>query len=84
MGIEGISAYKVSNKTKEVNDQVKEFRKRPLNKGNLVLWDDALYERIRDNVKVINTAVLMVRDIDLNGILQIISVEQMYNESEET
>lgn len=84
LGIEGISAAQVSNMTYELNDQVEEFRNRPLNKEYPVIWVDALYEKIRDNGKVINAAVLVVRAVDLDGIVHIIAIEPMYSESEAT
>ncbi len=70
--------------TKELNYQVEEFRNRPLNKEYPVIGVDALYEKIRDNGKVINAAVLVVRVENLDKIVQIIAIEPMYSESEAT
>ncbi len=84
MRIEGISAFQVSNMTKELNYQVEKFRNRALNKEYSFIWVEALYEKIRDNGKVINVAVLVVRAVDLDEIMQIIAVGSIYNESEAT
>ena len=48
LGIESISRSQVSDVTKGLNEQVKEFRARPLS-GSLypVLWVDALYDKVR-------------------------------------
>ncbi|WP_320130699.1 IS256 family transposase [uncultured Sphaerochaeta sp.] len=82
IGIEGISATQVSNITGELDSQVTEFRNRPLEEEYPVLWVDALYEKIRDDGKVINAAVLVVRAVDLHGVVHMIAVEPMYGESE--
>lgn len=84
IGIENISASQVSNMTRELDRQVQEFRQRPLDEEYPVLWVDALYEKIRDNGKVISVAVMVVRAVDMEGKVRIIAVEPMYNESEAT
>ncbi len=82
LGIESISAGQVSQINKGLNDQVEEFRQRPLNKTYAVVWVDALYEKIRDNHKVSNMAVHIVCGLTLDGKREILAVEPMYNESE--
>jgi len=46
MGIEGISAGQVSEINKELDEQVRYFRTRELEKTYPVIWVDALYEKI--------------------------------------
>ncbi len=82
IGIEGISASQVSTITAELDNQVGEFRNRALDEEYPVIWVDALYEKIRDNGKVVSIAVLVVRAVDLQGKAHIIAVEPMYSESE--
>jgi transposase-like protein len=60
IGIENISASQVSDMTRELDRQVQEFRQRPLDEEYPVLWVDALYERIRDNGKVVSVAIMVV------------------------
>ena len=84
LGIERITASQVSNFTSELDTQVEEFRNSPLQKEYPVLWVDAVYEKIRDNNKVISVAILVVRAVDMDGKVRIIAVEPMYNESEDT
>jgi len=84
MGIENITASQVSNITSELDNQVEEFRNSPLEKEYPVIWVDALYEKIRDNRKVVSVAIMVVRAVDMDGKVRIIAVENMYNESEET
>jgi len=82
IGIENISVSQVSTITAELDSQVEEFRSSPLDTEYPVIWVDALYEKIRDNGKVVSIAVLVVRAVDLQGKAHIIAVEPMYSESE--
>lgn len=84
LGIEHISASQVSEINKGLDEMVHEFRTRPLESEYPVLWVDALYEKIRNDSRVQNMAVLVVKGINLQGMQQILAVEPMENESEET
>jgi transposase-like protein len=84
MGIEQISASQVSEVNKELDAMVDEFRNRPLQAEYPILWIDALYEKIRENGHVVSMAVLVVKGVTLDGTAQILAVEPMHNESEET
>ena len=84
LGIESISRGQVSAITKDLNEQVESFRNRKLESTYPVLWVDALYERIRDNQRVKNMAVLVVTGINLEGKRDILAVEPMYEESAAT
>lgn len=81
LGIESISRSQVSAITKDLNEQVDAFRTRKLEATYPVLWVDALYERIRDNQRVQNMAVLVVTGINTEGKRDILAVEPMYEES---
>ncbi|WP_332446610.1 IS256 family transposase [Sphaerochaeta sp.] len=84
MGIEQISASQVSAVNKELDAMVDEFRDRPLQEEYPILWIDALYEKIRENGHVEHMAVLGVKGIGPDGTAQILAIEPMHNESEET
>ena len=84
MGIENITASQVSNITSELDSQVEQFRNSALDEEYPVIWVDALYEKIRDDRKVISVAIMVVRAVDMEGKVRIIAVEPMYNESEAT
>lgn len=84
LGIESISRSQVSSIAKELNEQVEAFRTRRLDKVYPVLWVDALYEKIRDDRRVKNMAVLIVTGIDLEGKRDILAVEPMQEESAAT
>ncbi|PKL25664.1 MAG: IS256 family transposase [Spirochaetae bacterium HGW-Spirochaetae-2] len=84
MGIEQISASQVSSVNKELDAMVDEFRNRPLQEEYPILWIDALYEKIREHGHVVSMAVLVVKGVAPDGAVQILAVEPMHNESEET
>ena len=63
---------------------VDEFRSRKLDAEYPVIWADALYERIRDNHRIVSKAVMVVKVVNLEGQQEILAVEPMENESEET
>ena len=84
LGIESMSRSQVSIIAKELNEQVESFRTRKLEKIYPVLWVDALYEKIRDDRRVKNMAVLIVTGIDLEGKRDILAVEPMQEESAAT
>ena len=84
LGIDSISRSQVSHITKELNDQVKAFRERPLQNTYPVLWVDSLYEKIRVGHRVQNMAVAVVVGLDEQGRRDILAVEPMYEESEAT
>lgn len=84
MGIEQISASQVSEMNKELDQMVYAFRHRKLESEYPVLWIDALYEKIRNNGHVENMAVLVVKGVNMEGTAQILAVEPMKHESEET
>jgi putative transposase len=84
MGIEGLSAGQVSELNKELDEQVRYFRTKPLEKIYPVIWVDALYEKIRYDGRVVTMAVLVVAGITLEGTRDILAVEPMLRESEET
>lgn len=83
LDIENISASQVSEISKGLDDMVAEFRTRPLEGEYPVLWIDALYEKIRDQDRCQNKAIMVVKGINLQGMPQILAVEPFNEESEE-
>jgi putative transposase len=84
LGIENLSSSQVSEINKGLNEQVEAFRTRILEREYPVLWIDAMYEKIRTDGRVINMAVLIVTGINTSGIREILAVEPVYGETEET
>jgi len=84
MGIERLSASQVSQINKGLDEMVQEFRQRPLASEYPIIWVDALYEKIREENHVQNMAVMVVKAVNLDGKAQILAIEPMLRESEET
>jgi len=84
LGIESISASQVSEINKGLSEQVDYFRTRPLESEYPFLWIDALYEKVRDDGRVISMALMIAYGINREGKRDILAIEPMYEESEET
>jgi putative transposase len=84
LGIENISAAQVSEINKGLSQQVEYFRTRPLESEYPFLWIDALYEKVRDDGRVISMALMIAYGINREGKRDILAIEPMYEESEET
>lgn len=85
LGIESISASQVSEMTKGLNEQVEQFRSRDLSEHAYpFLWVDALYEKIRQDGRVISMAILVVCGVNTEGQREVLSIEPMLEESKET
>lgn len=82
LGILGLSAGQVSELTKGLNEEVSEWRNRPLESCYPVIWVDALYEKIRHEGRVINSAVLVVQGLNSEGKRDVLAIEPMLDESE--
>ena len=82
LGIENLSRSQISEMTKGLNEQMNEFRHRPLSNTTYpVLWVDALYEKVCVDGRIVSMAVLIVCGVDENGHRDIIAVEPMAEES---
>lgn len=68
----------------ELDDQVHAFCTRPLDIEYPVRWIDALYEKIRVNHRVQHLAVLVIMGITPEGTREVLAIEPVYQESQET
>jgi putative transposase len=84
MGIENISAGQVSEINKELTAQADSFRKRPLEEEYPFLWIDALYDKVRVDGKVISMALMIAYGVNKAGSREILAVEPMFDESEDS
>lgn len=85
LGIENLSRSQVSEMTKGLNEQVEAFRNRSLSQHIYpVLWVDALYEKVRMDGRIVSMAVLVVCGVDEHGQRDVLAVEPMLEESEDT
>lgn len=85
LGIESLSRSQVSEMTKGLNEQVREFRNRSLADSRYpVLWTDALYEKVRVDGRVVSMAILIVCGVNEQGHREVLAVEPMLEESRES
>jgi len=79
-----MSASQVSEINKGLDEQGGAFKTRPLDSDYLVIWVDALYEKIRYRGRVQHMAFLVVSGINSEGYKEILALEPMTEESEST
>lgn len=84
LGIENISAGQVSEINKGLDEQVAAFRNRKLDGQYPFIWVDALYEKVRENSRVISMAILIVYGVNIEGKREVLAIEPMYEESTAT
>ena len=84
MGVNGISAGQVSNLTASLQEEVNTFRKRPLESHYPLVWIDAMYEKIRVEGKTTSVAIMIAMGVTQSGQKQLLAIEPMHNESQET
>jgi len=85
LGIESLSRSQVSNMAKELDEQVENFRNRPLDACHYpVLWVDALYEKVRFDGRVVSMAILLICGVNEAGTREVLAIEPMFEESRES
>lgn len=84
LGIENLSRSQVSEMTKGLNEQVQDFRNRPLPGHYPVIWTDALYEKVRVDGRVVSMAVLVACGVNEQGQREVLALEPMLDESKES
>ena len=84
MGIENISSAQVSEFNRDLDAQVAEFRGRPLEQEYPFLWIDALYQKVRVEGRVVSVAVMIACGVNKAGNREILAVEPMFDESEDS
>jgi putative transposase len=84
LGIENISASQVSEINKGLEEQVEHFRSRPLEEEYPFLWIDAHYDKVRVEDRVMTLALLIAHGVNGAGMREILAVEPMFDESEDS
>jgi len=84
LGIESISASQVSEITRGLDERVEEFRNRELKAEYPFLWIDAVYEKVRSSGRVESVAVMIAYGVDREGQREVLAVEPMWEESEDS
>jgi putative transposase len=84
LGIENISASQVSEINKGLEEQVEHFRSRSLEEEYPFLWIDAHYDKVRVEDRVMTLALLIAHGVNSSGMREILAVEPMFDESEDS
>lgn len=84
LGIKSLSRSQVSEITKGLNEQAEDFRNRPLEGKYPVIWVDALYEKVRFDGRVTTMAIQVVCGVNEDGYREVLALEPMLEESEES
>jgi len=84
LGVENISASQVSEINKELEGQVQLFRTRPLEEEYPFLMIDAHYDKVCVEDRVMALALMISHGVNNIGIREILAVEPMFDESEDS
>ena len=84
MDIENISASQVSEFNRELDSQVADFQGRLLAEEYPFLFIDALYQKVRVEGRVVSVAVMIACGVNPAGSREILAVEPMFDESEDS
>jgi putative transposase len=84
LGVENISASQVSEINKGLENQVESFRSRPLEEEYPFLLIDAHYDKVRVEDRVITLALMIAHGVNGQGSREILAVEPMFDESEDS
>ncbi|HEX2064456.1 MAG TPA: IS256 family transposase [Acidimicrobiales bacterium] len=76
LGIEALSKSQVSDMAKSLDAMVEAFRARPLDAGPYTyVWVDALVQRVREDGRVQNVAVVLATGVNAEGRREVLGVE---------
>lgn len=82
LGVEELSASSVSRISKELDEKVTEFLKRPIEQEIPYLFVDATYAKIRDNGRYVNKALFVVIGVRSDGYREILGAKLADSESD--
>jgi len=75
MGIDGVSKSEVSRICGALDEQVEQFRNRPLTQAYPYIWLDAKVEKVRENGRVVSVAVVVAYGVGENGYREVLGVD---------
>ncbi|MET3768839.1 transposase-like protein [Marisediminicola sp. UYEF4] len=76
LGITGLSKSQVSEMAKDLDEQVEQFRSRPLDQGPYTfVAADALTMKVREGGRVIKVAVLLATGVNAEGYREILGLQ---------
>ena len=74
MGAKGMSRSEVSRMAESLDEQVRAFRGRPLEKPYPYVWLDALYVRVREGGRTVSKAVLVATGVAESGEREVLGI----------
>lgn len=80
MGITSLSKSRASEMAKELDEQVRQFRTRPLSGGFPYVWLDALSIKVREGGRVVNIAVVIAIGVRNDGHREVLGLEAITTE----
>ena len=75
MGAKGMSKSEVSRMAASLDEQVKAFRERRLEKEFPYLWLDAMYVKVREGGRIVSKAVLVCFGVNQDGEREVLGVD---------
>jgi putative transposase len=82
LGITGLSKSQVSEMAKDLDDQVEQFRTRPLHEGPYTfVAADALTIKVREGGRVVKVAVMVATGVNADGFREILGIHLATTES---
>ena len=75
LGIERLSKSQVSEMAKTLDAMVEAFRSRPLDAPYTYVWVDALVQRVREDGRVQNVAVVLATGVNAEGKREVLGVD---------
>jgi transposase-like protein len=81
MGVENLSKSEVSRVCAALDEQVEDFRNRPLVQGFPYLWLDATHLKVREGGRVTSNAIVVAYGLNEDGYREIVGVQAGSSES---
>jgi putative transposase len=82
MGMSGISKSQVSRLCEEIDDKVKAFLARPIERDWPYLWIDATYMKVRRGGRIVSVAVIIAVGVNIDGRCEVLGMEIGTSEAE--
>lgn len=82
LGLAGIDKSAVSRACKELDEQVEQFRNRPLEHSYPYVWFDAIYLKVRQNHRIVSMATVIAIGVRETGERDVLGVALGASESE--
>ena len=82
MGARGMSKAEVSRMASSLDEQVRAFRERTLERAYPYVWLDALYVKVREGGRTVSKAVLIATGVSVTGEREVLGVDVASGEME--